>query len=78
MLYQYYTTFIHTEGFYCKHCKYHIATFPVFAGKGRPQVPLSALFQAQVGTLVESATFSKDNFLTESIQSHWQDSNPLQ
>jgi hypothetical protein len=33
--------------------------FPSFIGKGRPQVPLRALFQARAGTWVDPSTFSK-------------------
>ena len=32
---------------------------PSFTGRGRPQVPLHALFQAPAGTRVESPTFRK-------------------
>ena len=52
-----------------------------FTGKGRPQVPLRALFQAQAVTRVEPLMFRKLNwiaFLHERIQSPWRDLNPQQ
>jgi hypothetical protein len=42
-----------------RHSIGHIATFQLFTGRGRPQVPFRALFQARTGTWVEPPTFRK-------------------
>ena len=42
-----------------QHWKGHMANFPAISVARRPQVPLSALFQAQTEMWVELPTFNK-------------------